>query len=453
MKKKFFVFTALIFMLSAGVFAQDLKFDGYLNSGLGVAVNDYSDSDPTVKAYGVDSSSNGFRFRLNGAYNNEAKNAGIRFRLQGQHRIDQSGYFSVPSFYGLLNFLDNKITVLGGLILDSTWEAADYWILNDAGEGLGVLVKAEPVKGLILGAGAYTISQQSGPNNNVLQYTPITIGTDPNTGATTYTPVTSRLPNFNEITLKYDDAKYVFGVVYTLPDTFRLSATFRTKNKAAWNTNNRYLGKDDYPYGGYEESSLFQTELRVFAVKNLTAVIVGKFDKLQDFSKFGEITLSELFAYKIDDLTVGLNAVQFLYNGFNSAANENLNIDPGLLFNIWGSYAVNTTVLPRLDLVYFKNGKSTPLTWGRSSGGFAYQGATSTTGTISRGLKDEDDDLSVFSVRPSVKLFLDSRTFLEIGDLINYDFGNFDGAYKDSSSAEKRALLTNVFYIDVKFTF
>jgi len=38
--KKFLVFAALLFVMSAVVFAQELKFDGYLNSGLGVAVND-----------------------------------------------------------------------------------------------------------------------------------------------------------------------------------------------------------------------------------------------------------------------------------------------------------------------------------------------------------------------------------------------------------------------------
>jgi hypothetical protein len=69
------------------------------------------------------------------------------------------------------------------------------------------------------------------------------------------------------------------------------------------------------------------------------------------------------------------------------------------------------------------------------------------------GLKDKDDDLSVFSVRPSVKINLDSRIFLEIGDMINIDFGNFDGAYKDSDDAKKKSLFTNVFYVDVKFSF
>jgi hypothetical protein len=69
------------------------------------------------------------------------------------------------------------------------------------------------------------------------------------------------------------------------------------------------------------------------------------------------------------------------------------------------------------------------------------------------GLKDTDDDYSVYSIRPSVKINLDSRIFLEIGDVINIDFGNFDGAYKDSGDLNKKSLLTNIFYVDVKLSF
>jgi len=69
------------------------------------------------------------------------------------------------------------------------------------------------------------------------------------------------------------------------------------------------------------------------------------------------------------------------------------------------------------------------------------------------GVKDKDDDYSVLSFRPSVKINVDSRTFLEIGDIINYDFANFDGAYADKNDAKKKSLLTNVFYVDLKFSF
>jgi len=160
---------ALLLMIAAGgLRAQELKFDGYINSGMGVVANDRKGDDVYVKVFGVDSESNGFRFRLNGSYTNEAKNAGVKFRLQGQRRIDQSGYLSMPYLYGWMNFLENKITLTGGLVDDGTWTSADWWWNDDAGEGLGLLLKAEPVKGLTFGVGAYTISQQSGGSNNAL---------------------------------------------------------------------------------------------------------------------------------------------------------------------------------------------------------------------------------------------------------------------------------------------
>jgi hypothetical protein len=436
------VLCAVVSAAGAGaVYAQELKFDGYVNSGLGIVVDNNEDNDPYLKVFGVDSESNGYRFRLNGSYTNEAKNAGAKFRLQGQRRIDQSGYFSVPYLYGWMGFMENMVTLTGGLVDDGTWTSADWWWNDDTGEGLGLLLKAEPVKGLNLGVGAYTISQQSGGGNNWLQYTPISYDKD----ADKWTAGTNRLPNFGEIMLKPEDVKYTFNAAYTMPDTFRLGVIFRTQNKAGW-TGTRYLDADDYTYGGREEPMFLQAELRVLAVKNLTAVVVGVFNKLEKFDERGNMMFSETFGYKLDNLNVGLNAVQFLYNRGDA------DTDPALLFNPWVSYTIDK-VVPRLDLAYFMGGRSKTTSesqWERR--GFVPQGGN-VDGAGNPGIKGEDDDLSVFSVRPSVKINLDNRTFLEIGDMINYDFANYDGAYKDSGDADKTSRLTNVFYVDVKFSF
>jgi hypothetical protein len=446
--KKIFILTAALLaavFVTGSLWAQELKFDGYLNSGLGIVVDDNEDHDPYFKAFGVDSESNGFRFRLNGSYTNEAKNAGAKFRLQGQRRMDQAGYLSMPYLYGWMSFLENKITLTGGLVDDSTWTSADWWWNDDTGEGLGLLLKMEPVKGLNLGLGAYTISQQSGGGNNALLFTPITL----DTGTSKYTARDPRLPNFGDLMLKAEDVKYTFNAAYTMPDTFRLSVIFRTKNRAGWasgrldaDTGER-VSNDVYTYAGREESMFLQTELRVLAVKNLTAVVVGTFDKLEKFDKRGNIMFSETFGYKMDNLNVGINAVQFLYNRTN-AADEKIDYNPGLLFNPWVSYTIDK-VIPRLDLVYFMGGQSKTANgnnqWERR--GFA---------NVAKA-KDANDDYSVFSVRPSIKINLDGKTFLEIGDMINYDMAKKDGAYKDSGDSNKKSLLTNVFYVDLKFSF
>ena len=86
MKNKInFCLTAIILQLiitAGGLLAQEFKFEGYLNSGLGLVSDNNEDSKTYFKAFGVDSGQHGLRFRLNGSYINEAKNAGIRFRLQ-----------------------------------------------------------------------------------------------------------------------------------------------------------------------------------------------------------------------------------------------------------------------------------------------------------------------------------------------------------------------------------
>jgi len=424
--KKLIVIAVLFAVLAGAIYAQELKFDGYLNSGLGIVANDKEGDDPYFKAFGVDSESNGYRFRLNGSYTNEAKNAGARFRLQSQRDISAAnyGYLSLPYLYGWVGFFESKFTITGGIIDDSTWTTADWWWNDDQGEGLGLLLKATPIDGLNLGVGVYTISQQSGGRNNILSVN--------NNGS---------IPNFNNVTLKAWDAKYTVNAAYTMKDTFRLGVSFRTKNRAGWRPADGVYDDDNYTYGGREELAQLIGEIRLLAVKDLTAIFVGIFDTLDEFEDKGNITFSETFGYKADNLNIGLNAVQFLYNA--KTANDK-NYDPSLLFNLWGSYAIDN-VVPRLDLVYFMGGTSKIVTsdtqWERR--GFV----------ASKGIADADDDKSVFSIRPSVKINLDSRTFLEIGDMINFDTGNYDGVYTDSGDANKRSRLTNVFYIDVKLSF
>jgi len=414
--KKFFVFTALLLIMSAVVFAQELKFDGYLNSGLGIVADDHKDHDPQFKAFGVDSESNGYRFRLNGTFQNEAKNAGIRFRLQGQRDISK-GYLSMPYLYGWLGFFDNKLTLTGGVIDDGTWTSADWWVGDDAGEGLGLLIKAEPIKGLNLGFGTYVISQQSGGSNNIL-----TSG--------------GNLPSFADIKIEPYAVKYTVNAAYTMPDMFRLGVIFRPNNKAGWATNSN-------TNGGREESMLFQAELRLLMVKNLTAVIVGKFDKLEKFDTAGTMIFSETFGYKMDDLNIGLNMVQF---GYSETTEKN----PGLLFNPWVSYAFDK-IVPRLDLVYFWGGRSL-IGYDDATKGADLQWHRKGFSNVKKA-NGADDDYSVFSIRPSVKINLDSRIFLEIGDMINIDFAAKDGSYSDSGNADKKSLFSNVFYLDVKFSF
>ncbi|MCL2068013.1 MAG: hypothetical protein FWG99_11200 [Treponema sp.] len=422
--KKFFFAAMLIAVVSGAVFAQELKFDGYLNSGLGIIATDEKDADPLIKAFGNDSEQNGYRFRLNGSYTNEDGNAGARFRFQSQARLDQAGYFSLPYAYGWVKFLNNIFTLNGGIVDDGTWATGDWWIGDDVGEGLGMLLRATPISGLDLGFHAYVISQQSGGSNNILNFS-------------------GGPPNFANSVPKLKDAKYVFSGAYLMPETFRASVTFRMKNKAGWDGTHPSDPAYDDQYDGRDESSKLVGDLRLLAVQNLTAVVSFSLDKLEDFSDTGDIIISETFGYRIDSLSFGLNAVQFLYNRVD-ADGDKVNFNPSMLFNLWTSYAFGN-IVPRLDLAYFMGGRSTvggsgANTWHRR--GFQNRPVA----------KDDEQDVSVFSVTPSARFNIDSRTFIEIGNKVNYDFG-YEGAYKDKGNEDKKSRLSNAFYVDLRWTF
>ena len=436
--KKLIIFFGVLLLIIPGIMqAQNLKLDGYFNTGLGLVYTSSADEDNVLKTFGADSEQNGFRFRLNGSFSTDAGIAGIRFRFQSQSRLDQGGYFSMPYVYGWINLFDDVLYLAGGIVDDSTWQTRDWWINDDAGEGLGLLLRFQPVLGLNLGAGVYLISQQAGSSNNILSYG-------------------SFLTNFGDITPKIKDAKYVFGASYThgnlliddtIDEIFYLGATFRMKNKAGWKDTYEEIEKFGYFYEGRQESSLLIAEFRYLKIYNLTAAMAVSMDKLENFSANGDTVISQTFAYNFGRVTLGLNAAEFIYNR-ESLLGKKLKYDPGFLFNLWGSY---TYIIyePRLDLVYFWGGMST------AGGDETYRWHR--RGFINRRIEeygtDNSHNLSMLSIRPSFRLNLLNRTFIEIGNMLNYDFGNWDGAYGDSENPKKRTRVSNVFYIDLRWSF
>jgi maltoporin len=64
----------------------------------------------------------------------------------------------------------------------------------------------------------------------------------------------------------------------------------------------------------------------------------------------------------------------------------------------------------------------------------------------------DTDNFSVFAIRPSVAFNFDSKTFVEIGDLIAIANGP-EGAFGDAGDSKKASNLSNVFYIDFKWSF
>jgi hypothetical protein len=97
------------------------------------------------------------------------------------------------------------------------------------------------------------------------------------------------------------------------------------------------------------------------------------------------------------------------------------------------SYAIGS-IVPRLDLGYGSGARANfynnGLNWRRGNVGAMY-----------------NSDYSLISIRPSVKINIDSTTFVEIGDLIDIDGG------PDNTWGTDNSKISNVFYVDFKWSF
>jgi hypothetical protein len=419
---------------AAGLFAQEIKFDGYVNSGLGVVYStEDGAADPFIAASAGEAGSNAFRIRLHAAYTNEAGNAGAFLRLQAA-----GGYntLTLPAAYGWFSALNNILNVKGGIVDDGTWNTGGVFFNSDVGEGLGALVKISPVSGLDIGVGAYLAETPAEGQNNQLFADH------------------HELKGGKYYARDFDEAKYTFSLGYTLPDVVKFVASFRAKSEAGTGAN-----ADGSGFTSDILSSRLRAGVSLLTVPNLKANVELELDNLQDFSGLkngekdawdrivgpwdhdndsatedkvtlsstaasGKITITETVQYDLGSLSVGLWAVEWLSQAENT--------DFALYVNPWVSYALGS-IVPRLDLGYGSGAQASfnnsNLNWYRTNYGPVY-----------------DSDVSVISIRPSVKLNIDSKTFVEIGDLID-----LDGKKAGWGDADSR--ISNLFYVDFRWTF
>jgi hypothetical protein len=427
--------------VASGLFAQDIKFDGYVNSGLGVVYSTEENApDPFIAAMGSDSWNNAWTIRLNANYTNEAGNAGASLRLQAAGGYSWIG---VPIGYGWISAFDKMLTVKGGIVDDGTWNTGGTYLNGDQGEGLGALAKITPITGLDIGLGVYLAETPLGGQNN-------------QEIADKHEYLSGRY-----YARELDQAKYTFNVGYTMPDLFKFVASYRPKSEAATG-----VVPSDYL------TSRLRAGVSLLMVPNLKANFELELDNLQDFSAMkpgerdawgrmvtpldpndadpvldeegnpmfddnneplyqstvsrsaasGKINIYETFQYDMGNLSVGLWAAQWL-----SMAEDT---DLSFYANPWVSYAIGD-IIPRLDLGY---GGATRA--GFNNGGLNWRRANYTA--------MYDSDYSVIVIRPSVKFNFDANTFVEIGDLLDID----GGKWGDDDSR-----ISNVFYVDFKWSF
>ena len=363
MKRILCVVLVAVFAAALG-FSQELRFSGYVNSGLGFWVSNEEDNDdPQLMVYGVDSERFIGRFRLNGAYTNANQNAGaaFRFQAQGTGGATDSGNLPVLSFgYGWVTLAD-MFTIKAGLVDDSVWATADVIFDDDQTEGVGMLLRATPIAGLDLGVGAYVASYGSSGNNNILPVLPSQFA--------------------------FDEAKYTFNAAYTMDSLFRLMLSARTANEALGNSS--------------AQTAQGLAEFRLLAVDNLTAIVIAQLNRFDEYSDTGELNFYQTLGYRMGDLGFGLNAAQYTRNVPSESTTAN---DFALRLNPWVSFALNEgKMVPRLDLTYFMGGRQDGQNYHRRGFAVTY-----------------DSDSYVINARPSIRFNLDNRTSFEIGDSFYY---------------------------------
>ena len=428
MKRIFCVLLAVCAITALG-FSQDFKFSGYMNYGLGVETTNRDIDEARyigarVRTAGVDSEQIGGRFRLNGSYSNEAKTAGadLRIQLQGNggtldannqvttvpDNRDNTYNLGLAYGYGWIKPID-MLLIKAGIVDDSTFVTAGPILRDDAGGGAGsgLFLKLTPIDGLDVGVGAYPRSSDGSNNNNRIE----SVG------------------GWGE----WYKVKYTFGLAYTMPEVFKFNASFRSANKAGISS---------------REPARAIGEFRLLMVENLTAIVEVELDRLFNiedesdmFKDFGKINIFETFAYKMDDLSFGLNAAQY------TSKDDKLE-DISLRFNPWISYAMaDGKIVPRLDGVFFLGGDrwrtGHPGTYSSSAPGDyeKYDRRMDVAPTYNK------NDY-VVSVRPSVKINVDNRTSFEIGDAFYYrkvDDKKFP--------VKKDKFVDNVFYVDMVVRF
>jgi len=247
---------------------------------------------------------------LNGAYTTAAGNAGGNFRLRATVSADNNS----PSLAaaGILRawFRPIDILLISAGVHDNNSFATpgglDY--NGGVGSGLGLLVEAEPVSGLLFGFGLL----------------PRTVST-----------------------YLLEQTSFRFGVRYTLPDVVRIAANFAYNYAPAatsgmlipeHNAFNAALGADIY---ALKVAGISQIALDVLALR------------LDDFMTFGTLEIGEKIGWGIGDFSIGIRSIQRL-----PIRNDNDRSKFGLDMLFWTQYANLLGILtPRLEVGFSLNGR------------------------------------------------------------------------------------------------
>lgn len=298
--KKAIVLLLALAVLGSAAFAQELKFSGYLDTG--VAIFDTGANNPKVGLWGDDSGTT-TRLNFQGAYTNE--NVGATFRLRMQNIDNGTPYTTtnpgdhsnvfVNRAFVWANLFDNMAKIQVGKLGDYTWASFG----NDFGNfdtQTGLQFQVMPVAGLNFG---FFLPADGVAGDRVVL----------------------------EKALK----DVAFGASYAL-DGF---GAFRA----------------GYDMSAAEKSDMLYVSVKMTAVENLVVVADAKFSNLGDKDK-GSTYLYQGIDYTMDALNVGIDLEQTL------AADSD--IKPELAFGPYVEYDMGA-FLPGFAFTYTMQDKASDM--------------------------------------------------------------------------------------------
>jgi hypothetical protein len=340
----------LILAIAGGAFAQELKFTGYVNTGVAVlGGEDVPYSDDGITSYARDAGRAGTRFQLNGAYTNGDFGFNFRLRAQGQGTANNSLF--VHYAYGYATLFDT-VKLFAGDINNGSWETQGDWG-DDQGEGVGALLQIVAIENLNAGVGIYWTGLTGSSSTTVFSGSTSASGIQYGTAAQLGSVVDSHYLT-----------KVTFGGAYTMPDLFGIQTAWavgRNKDGEKYAINSGDIGISvlavpkltaEFEFVltgiGNDKENIPSTDVADALLENDGVTLTGSQAVIMPTAPAYMFVQS--LGYEINDqLNVGLIAYEYLSTAeFNNTKYDKLSFSA----TPWVSYKINEMFTPKLTFTY-----------------------------------------------------------------------------------------------------
>ena len=383
MIRKYFFILFLFIINSYALFSQ-IRFSADFNTGMSYNIPNIGEG--TMQPVTIFGDRELFMFRFITNYSNPNGTAGL-LTIAESSGNRQSTNFSLVKGYAWISpdLLDKRLTISMGMIDSEHFETYTNFWNKDLDEGYGLFVLAAPVDNLLLGIGSYTSL-----NWTIVQ-------------------------NLDPI-----DMKYTYNAAYTLPDIFKFTFMYRTKNKLRnieYNWTSGFPDTDTQILFGYDH----------IAVQNLKLAIDGNLLFLNDWRNNGRIDSHQSLGYYFSDINLHVQLEGHQYIPMIKLGEDG---NPGQFYWLWARYDnfLLGKIVPRIDL------------------GFLASSEVYRTYNVRRNHNIQPNfykDYYETIIWPSLKIISDTRSYLELG----YRFRTIKQGNKDTKNIQDLyiGIITQVF--------